>query len=366
MITIDARWINTSGIGTYLRQIIPGIVDRFSKYEITLLGEPDELLTMLGGIPDNCVFVTSRAKMYSIREQFDYLRLIPRNTTLYFSTHYNIPLFYTGLMLVTVYDLMHVAMPQFVVGYHKRFYAKIMFAAVRRKADTILTISEFTKCELRRLVGDFSQPVMPILLGVDDVWYSIPAQRSPHSRPYFLYVGNIKPHKNLSVLVKAFSLIANDIEHDLILVGKKEGFITGDQEVFHMARKLGDRVRFTGRVTDDQLRQYFHHADAFVFPSLYEGFGLPPLEAMAAGCPVLVSTAGSLQEVCGDAALYFNPLKIEDLAEKLLMLVSDSDLCDSLIKRGLERARLFKWESCVRQTCDVIHNILPICKESTS
>lgn len=358
MITIDARWIRTSGIGTYLRHLIPVIVDRFSDCRITLLGSSDRLRELLRCSAGRYSIIESNAAMYSIREQIDYARLIPRDTTLYFATHYNVPLFYSGRMLVTVYDTMHLAMPQFACGYHKQLYAKFMFAAVRRKAESILTISEFTKKEMKRLVGEFEQPITPIHLGVGEKWFSIPQVPSPHLKPYLLYVGNIKPHKNLTVLIKAFISLADRIHHDLVLVGKKEGFITGDREVSALAQYLPERIHFTGLVSDELLHQYYRNAEAFVFPSLYEGFGLPPLEAMAARCPVVVSDAGSLPEVCGDAAVYFDPYDENDLAAKLLKITNDDELRVSLRKRGYERAQSLTWDRCVDQTCDVIEKLL--------
>jgi glycosyltransferase involved in cell wall biosynthesis len=153
-------------------------------------------------------------------------------------------------------------------------------------------------------------------------------------------------------------MICDRVPHDLVLVGKKEGFITGDHLVAQEAHRLGGRVKFTGYVDDQQLRQYFAHADAMVFPSLYEGFGLPPLEAMAAGCPVLVSNAGPMPEVCGDAALYCDPRRPEDIAAKLLGLMSDAELQDRLRRQGYERARGFTWDRCVRQTCEVIARVI--------
>jgi glycosyltransferase involved in cell wall biosynthesis len=358
MLTIDARWINFSGLGTYLRHIIPGISDRFYDQSITLLGHPSELSNALGNLSSHFNIIEAQAGMYSIHEQVDYARLIPRNTKLYFATHYNVPLLYSGRMLVTVYDMMHLATPQFAQGYHKQLYAKLMFAALRRKAESILTISKFTKKEMERLLGEFKQPITPIHLGVGEEWFSIPELQRLHSRPYILYVGNIKPHKNLKTLVKAFISISDKIPHDLVLAGKKEGFITGDHEIAAMAQSRPERIYFTGRVPDEQLHQYVRHAEALAFPSFYEGFGLPPLEAMAAGCPTIVSQAASLPEVCGDAALYFNPYDENDLIEKLLRITSDSELRVSLRNRGLEHARSFTWERCVSQTCDVINGLL--------
>lgn len=323
-----------------------------------MLGDVAELERSFGDAFPQCRIRKFEAGMYSIAEQIDYLRAIPKETSLYFATHYNIPLLYSGQMIVTVYDLMHLAKPQFAPGIHKRMYAKLMFAALRRRAKSVLTISEFTRYELERIVGSFKQPVTPIHLGVGNEWFSIPALPSPHSRPYVLYVGNIKPHKNLKSLVKGFIAIASRVPHDLVLVGKKEGFITGDDDVAELARTSGGRIHFTGRVADDQLHQHVQHADALVFPSHYEGFGLPPLEAMAAGCPVLVSTAASLPEVCGDAAMYFDPSDVNDLSSKLELILVNNDLRDSLREKGLARARSFTWDRCVNRTCDVIQKML--------
>lgn len=360
MITIDARWINTSGIGTYLRHIIPGIITHFTNHQVTLLGHANELQSMLGPLASRCNFIESHAGMYSIYEQLDYARLIPRESQLYFATHYNIPLFYSGPMLVMVYDMMHLATPQFAPGFHKQLYAKIMFNLVRHRADSILTISDFTKNEMLRILGDLKQPIMPIPLGVGEEWFSIPRLSSPHPSPFLLYAGNIKPHKNIKLLVKSFISISDQIPHDLVLVGKREGFITGDSDVAALAQSLPGRIHFTGRISDHQLHQYFRHADVFVFPSLYEGFGLPPLEAMAADCPVVVSNAGSLPEVCGDAALYFNPYDETDLAGKLLRILSNSELREALRKRGIRHARSFPWDRCVSQTCRVIDSLLGV------
>lgn len=358
MITIDVRWLNASGMGTYLRNIIPGILVAFPERDFVLLGDRSEIERI--GIPSDAKVdvVAVSSKMYSIAEQFEIQKKIPKETRLYFAPHYNIPLLYRGKMLVTVYDLFHLAMPDLVGGLHKRLYAKIMFGAVRRRAAAIMTISQFTKDELIRFTGKGGTPIYPIHLGVADAWFHIPPSARPYTNKYILYVGNVKPHKNLSALVKAFGSICDKIPHDLVIVGKKEGFITGDEAVANEAARLGSRVQFTGYVEDEMLRQYFAHADALVFPSLYEGFGLPPLEAMAAGCPVLVSTAASLPEICGDAAVYCDPYRAEDIASKLLELLTDEGLCEEFRRKGYERARTFTWERCVSQTCDVIRGLL--------
>lgn len=360
MITIDVRFLNSSGIGTYLRNVIPGLVSRFPESTLSLMGDPAVIgkIDSLVNAP-NVVIIPAFAKMYSLQEQIDYVRLIPKSTKLYFATHYTVPLLYRGKMLVTIYDLFHLAMPQLVGGMHKSLYAKLMFNTVRQKASSIITISHFTKSELLRLTGpQGNQVIAPIHLGVDNSWFDIPHLTSPHPRPYLLFVGNIKPHKNLGALIKAFSLIANQFPHDLVLVGQKEGFITADTGLDFMAKELESRVQFTGRVDQQTLQQYFAHAACLIFPSLYEGFGLPPLEAMAAGCPVISSDAGPMPEVCGDAVLYFDPKNIEQLADKLQLVLSDDVLRNSLISRGYLHVQSFTWGRCIDETSQVIHALL--------
>jgi len=360
MITIDVRFLNSSGIGTYLRNVIPGVVARFPASTFSLMGDP-AVISKIDGLASapNVVVIPAFAKMYSIQEQIDYVRLIPKATKLYFATHYTIPLFYRGKMLVTIYDLFHLAMPNLVGGIHKSLYARLMFNAVRRKASSIITISNFTKSELLRLTGpQGKKAITPIHLGVDSSWFNIPHLETPHPRPYLLFVGNIKPHKNLGALIKAFSVIANQFPHDLVLVGQKEGFITADTELDFMAKELEGRVQFTGRVDQATLQQYFSHAACLIFPSVYEGFGLPPLEAMAAGCPVIASDAGPMPEVCGDAVLYFDPQYIEQLAEKLKMVLSDDVLRNTLIARGYLHVQSFTWERCIDETSQVIRTLM--------
>lgn len=358
MIIIDSRWINTSGIGTYLCNVLPGILLGFPNERFLLLGDEKALKAILPDGLCNYIVIPFHSKMYSIDEQLKYLSLIPRDVKLYFCTHYNIPIFYSGNLLVTVYDLFHLAMPDLVNGIHKTLYAKCMFNLVRRRANEIITISEFTKRELLKYTTGGCNNISNIYLGVDDSWFKIANRSSPSHAPYILYVGNIKPHKNLSLLVRSFQKIQHLIPHNLILAGKRDGFITGDSNLANLVAHSGDRIQFTGYVEKYVLQNYFSGADAFVFPSLYEGFGLPPLEAMAAGCPVLSSEAGPMREICGNAAFYFNPHSEEDLSGKILTLLHNNALRRTLIDEGHKRAQMFQWGSCIAQTNKIIASLL--------
>jgi glycosyltransferase involved in cell wall biosynthesis len=358
MLSIDVRMLSASGIGTYIKYLISRVIATLPSQTLALIGKPEELKELTIPKQARVTLIPCDAKIYSIREQLELPRLIPKETKLFWSPHYNIPMLYQGRMLVTIHDVLHLAMPSYLGAWHKRAYARLLFAQVRRKAEAILTDSQFSHDEILCYTPHGKQPITVVHLGIDDAWFNVPKLQKPYPRPYLLFVGNVKPHKNIRGLLEAFTLIHDHIPHDLIILGKREGFISGDEAVARQAEMLKERILFTGYVRDEVLKQYVTHADALVLPSFYEGFGLPPLEAMACGCPVIVSNAASLPEVCGDAALYCDPHSPKDIAEKIQHLVNDAELQERLRKKGLEQAKKFTWEKCAAETLVVIKKVL--------
>lgn len=356
MIAIDLRMMRSSGIGTYVRNVIPGIVREFSgRYDLCILC-PEEWVSREDWASGSKVKVIDfKDPIYSMREQVSLSRLIPHDTRLFWSPHYNIPLLYRGKLLVTIHDVGHLAMPEFIRGIEKRFYAKFMFHQVSRKADAIICVSSFTASELEKYAGVKADKISVIHLGTGPLGLSArEIDSAPHSRPYVLHVGNVKPNKNISTLIKAFSSIRGRIPHDLVIVGRKEGFITGDPDALSLASIIPNRVHFTGDVPDDDLRRFYRHAAALIMPSLYEGFGLPPLEAMAHGCPTAVAQCSSLPEICGDASIYFDPRSVDGMAGSIEEIVSNEDLREELIRKGRERVKSFTWERCIERTKELI------------
>ena len=351
-LTIDLRWIDSSGVGVYIKGIMPGIVSALGDISIVGLGDRSRLEEFPWSRAGNVRLLDCRPKRYSLAEQVQLPLAIPGNTDLFFSPYYTIPLLYRGRLAVTVHDLSHRVVPEIVGNTKKRLYAKTMFSALRKRASLIFTVSNFSKEELLRLTtGERSDNILTTHLGISPDWYgaaSLPARRS---RPYIAVVGNIKPYKNIGRLVEAFLQVRNRIPHDLVIVGQKDGLITGESpEFFEQVRSASERIHLTGLVAHEELLSLVGHAQVLVMPSLYEGFGLPPLEAMAAGVPVAVSNAASLPEICGDAALYFDPLSVDDIAEKLLTMLSDAGLTARLRQDGMERSKLFRWENCSMKT----------------
>ncbi|MGB9857045.1 MAG: glycosyltransferase family 4 protein, partial [Dictyoglomaceae bacterium] len=175
---------------------------------------------------------------------------------------------------------------------------------------------------------------------------------------FILFVGNVKPHKNLKGLLKAFRIVAEEFK-DLFLVitGKKEGFLKGDKEIFELISKnfpLKERVIFTGYVDEKDLPILYNLAKLFVFPSLYEGFGLPPLEAMACGCPAVVSRIPPLLEICDDAVYYINPYDVGDIAKGITEVLENEKLRKELINKGFERVKEFSWKKSAREYLKLI------------
>jgi glycosyltransferase involved in cell wall biosynthesis len=345
--------MRSSGIGTYLRQLVPRLLAT-KESTFALLGDVADLRREGFDRETGTTLHSCTAPIYSLREQVDLRRSTPHGVELFWSPHYNLPLAVRAKLAVTIHDALHLARPDWVRGAHRRIYARAMFRQLRKRTSAIICDSRFTADELTRHAGIKAERVEVIHLGVDESWFVDVRSVSRHPRPYFIYVGNVKPHKNLMGLLEAFAQASADLPHDLLIVGKKEGFISGDSRAIARGGKLGDRVRFTGEVADATLRDYVANAEALILPSHYEGFGLPALEAMAAGCPALVSRAASLPEVCGDAALYFDQHSSAEIANRLRQIVGDKVLRREMVAAGRERARLFTWERCASQTGEVL------------
>jgi glycosyltransferase involved in cell wall biosynthesis len=352
-IVVDARMLDTAGIGTYLRETLPRVVARMSNAAFTVLGDEPSLRTLLGD--DSPIDVRHwRTPIYTVREQLEVRRLLPADAALFWAPHFNIPLTWRGLLAVTVHDVAHLALPQRSVA--RSLYARGMFGAVRRRASVVLCDSAFTEQELRRRAGDPRRAVV-CHLGVAERWFQLDA-RAERETPYVLFVGNVKPHKNLSRLVSAFARIASRIPHRLVIAGRREGMRTIDRGVADLAASLGDRVRFTGYVSAADLEHLIAECDALVLPSLYEGFGLPPLEALACGRAVAVARAGSLPEVCGPEAEYFAPLDVDDIARALMRVATRPPDTEIVRARRRAWARRFDWDACADVTASELRAVM--------
>jgi glycosyltransferase involved in cell wall biosynthesis len=358
-IVVDARMIASSGIGTYLRNTLPRIVQARPSWRFTLLGDRDRLGEV--GSADNVEVRKAGAPLYSLREQLAFARLDLRRADLFWAPHYNIPLTSTTRLVVTVHDIMHLALPEYRNRWLHRTYATTMYTAVHRRASAIICGSNFTRRELERVLGrDGGRATHVVHYGVATSWFDAAPSARPMTpaRPYIVFVGLAKPHKNLVALLRAFATIQNRIPHRLVIVGSQRDTLrTSDRRVDEAAAPSG-RVEFAEYLELPALQELVAGADVLVQPSLYEGFGLPPLEAMAAGTPCLASNIEPLVEVCGDAAAYCDPRDVGDIAERLLELLQSQEMRQELRARGRERARAFSWDRCATETLRVFEQAL--------
>ncbi|MCK4968549.1 MAG: glycosyltransferase family 4 protein, partial [Candidatus Aenigmarchaeota archaeon] len=174
------------------------------------------------------------------------------------------------------------------------------------------------------------------------------------NKPYFLYVGNAYPHKNLTKLLTAFKLFSQRQKYQLVLVGKNDFFYQRLKTLAKQRNLLSQRsIIFTGFVPDDELAILYQQCQAYIFPSLYEGFGLPPLEAMAQQAPVIAARAGSLPEILGPAALYFDPQQESNIVQVMEQLVDDDSLKQQLIINGNQQIKKYSWTCCAQQTLSI-------------
>jgi len=262
--------------------------------------------------------------------------------------------------VITVHDLAFLIYPNFVTGASARYYGQVEEAV--RRANRIIAVSHSTKQDLIDLLGAPECKIDVIYEAADPIFRVIPQEEArrrlaesgmdaPES--FILFVGTIEPRKNLATLLRAYRLLRDRYGMDVpLLLAGAMGWLSQDILDLVDQLELEDRVRFLGRTTTDQLLCLYNLADALVHPAHYEGFGLPPLEAMACGAPVVCSDAGSLPEVVGDAAVLVPPDDEEAWAVALHRVLDSPDLQRSLSEKGQARARQFSWEKAARQTLE--------------
>lgn len=282
------------------------------------------------------------------------------------SAAYVAPLFWRGPSVVTVYDLSFLRYPQ-VFNRGNRIYLRTLASLSARRADRVLTISEHTRRDVIELLGVPAEQVVTTYCGVEDRFgpldrSEVEAYRSARGLPdrYVLYLGTLEPRKNVATLLRAFAHLRSSfaLPHKLVLAGAP-GW---QYENLHASvAKLGidSEVCFLGFVPEHEQALCYNAADLFAYPSLYEGFGLPVLEAMACGVPVVASNAASLPEVVGDAGIQVNPLDERALSEAMARVLGDAELSSALGAAGLERARHFSWKTMAAQTLEAYEQALP-------
>lgn len=267
-------------------------------------------------------------------------------------------------VVVTIYDIIPILYPE-LFPRRGAIVLSTYFRLMRRFARMVIVISEATKRDVQQHLRIPAERIAVTPLGINPVFQPQSQTTLANVRerlgiqwPYLLCVGNIEPRKNIARLIEAFSIIRqHGWPHHLIVVGKG-GPLSGP--IYHASAALGltDLVHFTGFIDNHDLAALYAGADAFVYPSLYEGFGLPVIEAMACGCPVITSDVASLPEVGGEAAVYANPYDVASIATAIEQVLAAPDFADILRHSGIRHAQQFTWERCVALTAQAYHCVL--------
>ena len=360
-ICIDARMINSAGIGRYIRSLLKGFIN--SKHKIYLITNK-KLINEYEWL-NHFEIIHSDIKIYSIKEQILLPFLIPK-CDLFFSPHFNIPFFKIRAKkrITTIHDVFHLAFEN-EFSFLEKIYAKFFINQAIKKSKKVITVSNFSKKEILKYTNHKKEKIKVIHNGIDldDFTYCEDPKRIKKIKKelnlpekYFLFVGNLKKHKNLKNLIKAFEKIQKE-EKDIFLV------IVGNNKNIKNAFNIDDinliqkQIIWLSQISDDQLKIIYQLSLALVFPSLYEGFGYPPLEAIALKSAAIVSNEASLPEVCEKAAIYVKPLDIDDIS-KAMKKVLNEKFRRELILKSQNTIEKFKLENCIKKHLELFDEIL--------
>jgi glycosyltransferase involved in cell wall biosynthesis len=323
MLYADQRWIGDHGIGRFARHVLTGLDYR----QVPLQSSP--------ATPLDSWFLARALKPLTQND-------------LFFSPGYNTPLFCRAPFVFTIHDLTHIQCPEASKPHLRLYYATVMKRACQR-AVRILTGSEFSKKQIIDWSGVVPEKIVSVGYGVDPT-YEPSGDSYGFPFPYLLSVSNRKPHKNELRIVDAFGKAKLDSRIRLIFTGDPTPALSRRIEW----NQLRSRVDFVGAVPEPRMPSLYRGATALIFPSLYEGFGLPIVEAMTCGTPVVTSNLTAMPEVAGDAAFLVNPRSVDEISRAMEQIVSDVPLREKLSKNGIARSAKFSWGNTVARVSTVL------------
>ena len=372
-IGIDCRLFSSkfTGIGRYTHELVDHYVKLNNK-----LDKPHELVLFFNNpefkkfkTTENVKKVLVDAKHYSFAEQTKFLlKLNKEKLDVVHFPHFNVPIFYRRPYVVTIHDLTLNFFPgQKMTKFYHRFAYNLTIKNATKRAKKIIAISKNTKNDLIEILDIDPKKIEIVYNGIDERFVFIQdaskfkktLKKYKISKQFLLYTGVWRNHKNLPRLLKAFKTLREEknLDLQLVITGKEDPHYP---EVKKTVKKLNlkEDIIFPGLVDDKELIHLYNAAFIFVFPSLYEGFGLPPLESMSCGTPVVASEISSIPEVCGEEnAIYFDPYSATDIAEKIYSLYINSSKQAELVEKGVRHSSKFSWKTTAEQSFKIIINV---------
>ncbi|MHB9112513.1 MAG: glycosyltransferase family 4 protein [Thermoleophilia bacterium] len=361
-VDISAIQTTKSGVDWYTHRVIEEMMDLLeSDEQLYLFSNRETGFENYAASRRNVTVVRSGFKYQEPWRQFILPLLLKRHQIdVCFFTNFVLSIAASCPMVLTIHDLSVWLYPR-THSLRNVVWARTLVPISTRRSRSIIADSNNTKLDIVRLIKARPSKVSVIHLGAPDECNPEPQPEDDEAmhhygiiKPYILFVGTLEPRKNLNVLIRSFDRVAKSRQDIHLVLAGRRGWMA--QAIFDELerRDLLGRVHITGYVREQYLPALYRQAAAFVYPSLYEGFGLPPLEAMSSGTPVIVSRSSSLPEVVGDAGLYVDPLNADEMARAMEAAVGDPELARSLRKKGLERAKLFSWKKTAEMTLDIL------------
>lgn len=360
-IGIDARFFTAkaTGIGRHVYELVSQLaqIDQVNHYTLYLNLEQFESFVV-----PNKRFTKALApyKHYSLAEQWSFWRQLDRGKhDLMVFPHFNAPILYRRPYVVTIHDLtLHLYPGKKQTGRLARLAYKLVISQVVKNAQHVFTVSENTKRDVTRFLGTAKDKITVTYNGGSDGFYCLDKKDYQMDLPekFFFYIGVFRSHKNIDGLIRAYRLYRNqnpETETKLLLAGPMDETYVPELQQLICDLDLDRCVQWMGFVSDQELNELYNRATAFVFPSFYEGFGVPPLEAMMTDTPVVCSATSSLPEVCGEAALYFDPQQPTEMALCLGQIVGDGELRKHLVAAGREQLKKFSWDKMASEMYEV-------------
>jgi glycosyltransferase involved in cell wall biosynthesis len=368
-IGIDVRKLHDFGIGTYVRNLLRHLsrFDRSTEYILLCRPADVGLERQLG---PNFRSVPVAAKPYSLAEQVAVPHAVHgMGVDVFHTPHYVLPPLIGVPSVVTIHDCIHLVFPQDLPSRLAYLYARTFLWTAAHRSTRVLTVSEASKRDILRFHRIPPEKIEVIYNAIDER-FGVPPPEEEFTRVreryqldgnFILYAGNIKPHKNLDRLIEAFHQLRVEGHEDLtlLIIGDEISKYPTLRRAVHR-HKLRKHVRFFGFVPDRTLAVLYRLARVFVFPSLYEGFGLPPLEAMASGTPVVTSNVSSLPEIAADAAILIDPYDPAAIAGGIRQVLVNEDLRKDLILRGQQCVRRYSWERSIRRVRQIYDEVAGI------
>jgi glycosyltransferase involved in cell wall biosynthesis len=371
-IAIDIRRMTEFGVGTYIRNVVRtlGRLDHTNEYH--LIGFPNKVQE-IGVLPPNFREVPMSSPERSLRGYRDFRTAVEHLhcDLVHFPNLFSLPRALPCPYVMTVHDMLeHMSRPA-PTGIWRSLYFQLTRRALRG-AERIFAVSNFTKSEIEKLFEIPSERIEVVYNAIDERFLhghassadrELIAQRYQVTYPFLLYAGRISPHKNVVRMIEAFSALKTELEREqaypdlkLIIIGDD---LSGNPDLRRTVVRSGvqNDVRFLGFVPIEVLRIFYDEAKIFVFPSLYEGFGLPPLEAMAHGTPTVTSNVSSLPEVVGNAAVLVNPENVFEIMHALHRVLTDQALRARMKERGEQQVAKFSWEKSVARILKVYRQV---------